>query len=191
MVTDSTVSHRRGSAVREAVLDATLSAIGEHGYGFTIDEVAERAGVHKTTVYRNWSTKPQLVGAAVQRLAETTIDIPDTGDVVADLTTLAVSVAGALRTAAGAQAIRAVVAAASDEPELTDMARDVLTSRYEVATRILHEARAAGRLRTDLDPTLVWESIVNPLHMRAILGDPADDATARRLVDHAVTGARP
>lgn len=182
-------SHRRGQVVLDRVLDTTLGLLAEHGYAFTVDDVAEQAGVHKTTIYRRWPTKATLVGAAASRLAS--IEVPErrTDDPVADLTRLAVDVARALRTGAGSGAIRAVLAAAADDPELVPTARQFLIGRYQVATRILQYAIDRGDLRDDLEPSVVWEAIVNPLHMRAILGLPASDHTARQLVDLALHGA--
>lgn len=69
MPTDSRPIHRRGAAVQVAVLETVIELLSELGYGFSIDEVASRAGVHTTTLYRNWVTKPQLVAAAISRIA--------------------------------------------------------------------------------------------------------------------------
>jgi AcrR family transcriptional regulator len=174
----------------DAVLDATLAALAEHGYGFSVDDVARAAGVHKTTVYRRFATKPALVAAAVQRLADAEIPVPDTGDAVADLTTLAVQVARALRTPAGVQALRAAVAAASDDPELVALAGRFLTARYAAAVDIVVAGQAAGTLRADADPELLWQAMVNPLHMAAICGTPPSDDRARRLVALVLDGVR-
>lgn len=172
------------------MLDATLAALAEHGYGFSVDDVAQAAGVHKTTVYRRWTTKPALVAAAVQRLADVQIPVPDTGDAVADLTTLAVQVARALRTPAGLAAIRAAVAAASDDPELVEVTGRFLTARYATAVEIVVAGQAVGALRADADPELLWQAMVNPLHMAAICGTPPSDDMARRLVALVLDGVR-
>jgi AcrR family transcriptional regulator len=177
--------------VLDAVLDTTLSFIAERGYDFSVEEVAHAAGVHKTTVYRRWTTKATLVGAAVERLATINVPIPRTGHPVADLTTLAERVARSLRTPAGAQAIRAVVAAAAEDPAIVEVAQRFLGGRYQLAADLVGAAVAAGELRADVDAVLLWQAIVNPLHLRAILGNPADDATARRLVMLVIEGARP
>ncbi|HTY30675.1 TetR/AcrR family transcriptional regulator [Mycobacterium sp.] len=190
MPPDATVSHHRGQVVLDAILDTTLTLIAERGYAFSIDEVAEAAGVHKSTIYRRWSTKAALVGSAVERQASIEVPIPDTGAPVLDLTTLALLVAKSLRTRAGAQAIRSVVAAASEDPEIVDVARRFLDARYEAAVELVNRAISKGELRSDVDPVLVWQAMVNPLHLRAVLDQPADDATARRLVALVLDGAR-
>ena len=93
MSAEPAVSHRRGQVVLDAILDATLELLAERGYGFTIDDVAEAAGIHKSTIYRRWSTKAALVGSAVERLAAIEVPIPDTGAPLEDLATLALLVA--------------------------------------------------------------------------------------------------
>jgi len=190
MSAEPAVSHRRGQVVLDAILDATLELLAERGYGFTIDDVAEAAGIHKSTIYRRWSTKAALVGSAVERLAAIEVPIPDTGAPLEDLATLALLVARSLRAPAGAQAIRAAVAAASEDPAIMDVARRFLGGRYDAAVELVNRAVERGELRSDVDPLLVWQAMVNPLHLRAVLGQPADDATARRLVAVVLDGAR-
>ena len=85
-----------------------------------------------------------------------------------DLTTLDLLVAKSLRTRAGAQAIRSVVAAASEDPEIVDVARRFLGARYEAAVELVNQAISKGELRSDVDPVLVWQAMVNPLHLRAV-----------------------
>jgi AcrR family transcriptional regulator len=182
-------SHRRGQVVLDRVLDTTLVLLAEHGYAFSVDDVAAQADVHKTTIYRRWPTKAALVAAAVGRLATIQIPVHHTDDPLADLRALALDVARALRTGAGSGAIRAVLAAAADDPELVPSARQFLMGRYQLAVDIIQRGMDEGTFRQDLDPTIVWEAIVNPLHIRAILGHPASDHTARQLVELALHGA--
>jgi AcrR family transcriptional regulator len=190
MPPEGPVSHRRGQYVLDTILDATLRLIAQRGYAFSIDEVAEAAGVHKSTIYRKWPTKATLVGAAVERLAAVEVPIPDTGDPLEDLRTLAVMVARSLQTPAGAQAIRGVVAAASEDPAVVDVAREFLGGRYDAAVALVDAAIAHGQIRPDVDPLLVWQAVVNPLHLRAVLGQPADDSTAEQLLALVLDGAR-
>jgi AcrR family transcriptional regulator len=190
MPSESPASHRRGQYVLDTTLDATLGLIARRGYAFSIDEVAEAAGVHKSTIYRKWPTKAMLVGAAVERLAAAAVPIPAGGDPLEDLRTLTVLVARSLRTPAGAQAIRSVVAAASEDPTVVDVAREFLGGRYDAAVGLVNAAIAHGQIRPDIDPLLVWQAVVNPLHLRAVLGTPAEDSTAEQLFDLVLEGAR-
>lgn len=181
---------RRGEAVQRAVVDATLTLLAERGYGFGVEDVADRAGVHKTTVYRRWPTKPALVAHAIDVMAEGSVPPPTEADPLAGLATLAVRVAGALRHPGGVRALRAVAAVAGDDDGLVTVAADFFDRRYRLAIDLVVRAQAEGSLRDDVDPVLVWEAMVNPLHVRAITGRPADDATARALVDLVLSGAR-
>jgi AcrR family transcriptional regulator len=175
-------THSRGPKVANRILRATVAMLADTGYGFSVDEVAERAGVHKTTIYRRWKSKPVLVAAAMEAVADTEIVVPDDLDPLAALDSLAVMVATSLRAASSLAALRALVSAAGEDPDLLPVAREFFAARYRVATTLIEAARDAGVIRADVDPTLVWEAMVNPLHLRAITGAPADDETARALV---------
>ncbi len=184
-------THRRGAAVRALVLDTVIDVLTESGYGFSIDEVAARAEVHKTTIYRNWATKPQLVAAAVERFADRDVEVRRTDDPLADLVCLAESVGTALRTLTGSNTLRSVVAAAADDPELLATAERFFAGRYRLALEIIDGARAAGVIRDDIDSLVLWTTMGNPLHLRAILGHPADESTTRATIDQVLCGALP
>jgi len=83
----------RSARVRAAVRQATLDELVAHGYaGLTIDNVAQRSGVHKTTVYRRWGSPAGLVADALELAAEEAWPLPDTGDLTADLRALTAAV---------------------------------------------------------------------------------------------------
>jgi AcrR family transcriptional regulator len=184
----SAPTHTRGPKVADRILRETLGLLAEDGYGFSVDAVATRAGVHKTTIYRRWKSKPALVAAAMQAVADTEIVVPDDVDPVAGLEALAVAVASSLRAPASLAALRALVSAAGEDPDLLPVARAFFAGRYRVATTLIEAAQLAGMVRDDVDPTLVWEAMVNPLHLRAITGAPADGGTARSLVRLVLSG---
>lgn len=181
----------RGLAVLRTVYDCTLALITEKGYVFSIEEVAERAAVHKTTIYRRWPSKAALIGAAVQQIADTQIAIEHSGDPVSDLTNLAVLLARWLRTAAGIHTIRAVMSAVGDDPALEQVVRDFLAGRYGAARDLIEEAIQTGQIAEGVDPDLMWRAMVNPLHLGALTGEPASDGTAVQLVALVLDGARP
>src|SRR5262245_5375473 len=80
----------RGPKVRAAVLAATLAELAEGGCAaLTMEGVARRAGVHKTTVYRRWGDRESLVVDALTDLIAVEVPVPDGGDVAADLRALA------------------------------------------------------------------------------------------------------
>jgi AcrR family transcriptional regulator len=76
----------RTERTRRAALDATLELLGERGYAeLTVDAVAERSGVHKTTLYRRWESAEGLVAAALLMGTEQEWAAPDTGSLEGDL----------------------------------------------------------------------------------------------------------
>src|ERR687889_1012279 len=80
----------RTTRTRTAVLEAALDELAQRGWDqVSVETIAARAGVHKTTVYRRWGGKDRLVVDAVMEFAQTSIAVPDTGDVGEDLRLLA------------------------------------------------------------------------------------------------------
>src|SRR5580693_3020763 len=80
----------RGPKVRRAVLAATLAELSETGYAaLTVEAVARRAGVHKTTVYRRWPEREALVIDALTDHVAAEVPVPDTGSIDTDLRELA------------------------------------------------------------------------------------------------------
>jgi len=174
--------HRRG--------ETTLALLTERGYGFSIEDVAERAQVHKTTIYRRWPTKPVLVAEAITTMADRTVPPPEDLDPLEALAALAQQVAAALRHPAGVRALRAVAAVAGDDDELVHVAADFFDTRYQLAVDLVQQAQRQGVLRKQCDPLIIWEAMVNPLHVRALTGRPADDHTTAQLVELVLDGAR-
>src|SRR5258707_9361280 len=146
----------RDSAVDRRVLSAAWDLLNAGGYaGLNVDEVAERAAVAKTTLYRRWPTKDHLaVAVAAQMLGE--VPIPDTGDLRRDLTEFAaalaaslnqVRMAGAPRGGASAGLAPELVAAAAPPPHIGDAlpARDA--QRHALAPARPHRALQQERAR--------------------------------------------
>jgi AcrR family transcriptional regulator len=78
---------RRGRELEEAILDAAWSQLESGGYaGFTFEAVAERAGTSRPVIYRRWSDRDELVGAALaHELGRRPIPTPDTGSLRGDV----------------------------------------------------------------------------------------------------------
>src|SRR3978361_1317186 len=74
----------RAARVVSDVLTATAEELSRVGYAaLRVEDVAARSGVNKTTIYRRWPTKPELVGAALRSVWETP-EVPDTGSLRSD-----------------------------------------------------------------------------------------------------------
>ncbi len=183
----------RAARVRTDVLHAVSELLMEVGYdGLNVEDVADRAGVHKTTVYRRWPTKPELVFDAVGVQSQADVPIPDTGTLHGDLRAFARSIAANIGTEGGARRSRSLIVAALTSDQLATGMGAFWAERFAKASVIVERAIERGDLSPGTDPNLVIETLIGPLWVRLLLtGEPitdrlADDVAA--LVAAAVTG---
>ncbi|WFN93257.1 TetR/AcrR family transcriptional regulator [Gordonia sp. LUNF6] len=181
-MTGDAVSERRrpggrSARVVAAVHQATLEILAEVGYaGLQLTDVADRAGVNKTTVYRRWSTKAALIGDILTRFARTNVATPDTGSLRGDLELLLSGIVEAL----GDRAIRAVVEAAV----MVDVAEDDVRraraafwdERFLRSGVIVERAVARGELPSTTDVREFLETAASPLYFRILMTDDVADA---------------
>jgi AcrR family transcriptional regulator len=167
----------RSAEAEQAILAATLKLVAEHGVrGLTIEGVAAEAGVGKTTIYRRWQTKTELIIAAVSQLAPPAGSFPDTGSFASDLQFLA---EGQRARAAGTGLLNIaprVLAESADYPDLHQgFVERVIRPLRAVIAEIVRRGQDRGELRDDVDV----EAVVDLLHAipiyRLLLGagDPA------------------
>ncbi len=200
MANEGTTARRgrpRDSAVDQRVLDVAWDLLLSGGYaGLNVDEVAERAAVAKTTLYRRWPTKDHLAIAVVTRMIPFAL-VPDTGDICHDLTEFAVSIAASLhlyRTAGGSDGVSAglageLVAAAARHPDIGDLIRTLHARRHAMALARLKRASEREGLRTDIDHGLLIDQISGPIYYRALItGATTDRSYAERLVRAVLAG---
>jgi AcrR family transcriptional regulator len=182
----------RAARVRAAVLAATEELLMEVGYDeLTVDEVARRAGVHKTTVYRRWPTKPELISDAVREESAVAVPIPDTGSLVEDLRQLARHVARNVGTAGAALRTRTIVAVAASSDELATGINAFWSHRLASCAPIVERAIERGDIPRDTDPDLVIETLVGPIWLRLLVtGESIDDELADRIAELVEAGAR-
>ncbi len=182
----------RGPKVRAAVLSATLSELTQTGYAaLTVENIARRAGVHKTTVYRRWSDRENLVADAVTELAGTRVPFPDSDDISADLRSLARSLVRFLASPLG-QAVTAVMLSdAGRIPEVASAQRRRFEDRYRQAEPVVARAIARGELPPGTDPAEVVRAVLAPIYLRVLVtSEPISQSTADAAADAALAAAR-
>ena len=181
----------RAARVRSAVLEATADLLTEVGYDqLTVDEVAARAGVHKTTVYRRWPTKPELITAAASAHSEQNVPIPDTRTLLGDLEALAASVVADISSEGGARRSRSVVVAAAASDQLAAGMHAFWAERLALSAPIIERAIDRGELPTTSDPNLIIKTVIGPIWIRLLLtGEPIDDDFADRVAELVAAGA--
>ncbi|MFD4355880.1 TetR/AcrR family transcriptional regulator [Nocardia sp. NPDC058518] len=184
----------RSARVREAVLAATLDQVIEHGIeGLTIGDVAARAGVAETTVYRRWGTRTALIAEAVTELAAVGNPTPDTGTLRADLLVLAEQISELITRPGMARLVGTTVALSSD-PEVDVARRRFWNDRFERSSQVVTRAVERGELPATVNPRGVLETLSAPIYFRLLVGDEAiDDEFIARCIDDTLTlhGHRP
>ena len=181
----------RAARVRAAVLEATAELLMEVGYDrLSIDEVASRAGVHKTTVYRRWPTKPELIWEAVQVNTQESIPMPDTGSILTDLRAIARTVVAYNGSEGGARRTRSIVAAAAHSEELAASMHTFWAGRLAASVPVVKRAIERGELPPDTDPIVVIETLVGPIWLRLLVtGETIDDDLADKVAGMVAAGA--
>ncbi|MFD4134954.1 TetR/AcrR family transcriptional regulator [Streptomyces goshikiensis] len=181
----------RGDKMRAAVLAATLTELTLSGYaGLTVEGVAQRAGVHKTTIYRNWKDSDSLVADALTGHFATEVPIPDTGAVESDLRELARSLVTSMTSEAGRALLATALAEAGRTPKLAAVKGAVFDDRFRRARIVVTRAVDRGELPAGTDPTELLKTLVAPIYFRLVFtGDPVDGSTADQAVRVALAAA--
>lgn len=182
---------RRGAAMRRAVLDATVRLLAEGGLdAASVSAVAAAAGVHETSVYRNWGTRERLLREALADWTDHALPLPDTGSLREDLRQLLTALGAFLDTPEGPALLHLSIAPATAE---TRSRRDAYwAERLERAEVLVRRGAARGEVRPDADPRAAVEALMSPLFARhLLLGEPVTPAFVDSLVDLVVGGLAP
>jgi AcrR family transcriptional regulator len=166
----------RSAGTDRAILDAVRALLVEHGYsGLTIEGVAARSGVAKSTVYRRWTTKADLVVDAVVDTLAPLFEAPADSAPEELLRTLI----DALSLPAARAAFLAVISEAAVDP----MVRAHASTRLIEPSRQL-VARCSAGVETAIEPDLLFDVIAGAvIHRVLVRGETGDDAFISGLLD--------
>ncbi|TDD87210.1 TetR/AcrR family transcriptional regulator [Actinomadura darangshiensis] len=178
--------------MRDAVRDATLAELAERGYpGLTVEGVAARSGVHKTTVYRRWGSAVGLIADALDRAAAQPWPVPDTGTLAGDLRALARLVATGYADPVEGPVARAFVLAATQSGDAARALHAFFARRHQQSAALVERAIERGEVPADTDAAEVVRVAVAPLFYRLfITGEPAGEEAADRAAAAACAAAR-
>ncbi|MFW3168865.1 TetR/AcrR family transcriptional regulator [Geodermatophilus sp. CPCC 206100] len=159
----------RDRTLDERILEQALALLGSQGYAaMTLDELAARSGVAKTTVLRRWPSKAAVAAAAVQRLALQSVDVPDSGSLRGDLHAL---LHGAVDTFARGrgQFVPRLLRESGHHPEITELLFTVIHTRRQAYRRTLAQAIARGELAPSVDQDLIIDLLIGPIWTRLLI----------------------
>jgi AcrR family transcriptional regulator len=182
----------RSARVRADVLQAALEELAAVGYAsLSFEGIAARAGVHKTTLYRRWGSREDLMLDAMLDRGAERVPIPDTGSLRTDLLEYGREIVAAILSAPEIQAtVRAIASAGDHDTRLAEASRRFWEERLELAGEMVERAIERGEAGPEADPGLVAELVIAPIYFRLLLsGEPLDDAFLERLADLAAAGA--
>ncbi|MCX4968995.1 TetR/AcrR family transcriptional regulator [Streptomyces sp. NBC_00654] len=182
----------RTARVRESVLRAAGDALAEHGFDrLDLAEVARRAEVGKTTVYRRWATPAGLVADLLTDMAEQSVPRTDTGSLDEDLKANARLVARTLTDSRQGALFASVIAAATCDARTADALHRFYAVRIQEWAGCVEAAVARGELPAGTDPGEVITAVSAPLYYRLLAaGGPLDEDAADRAAAAAAAAAR-
>lgn len=175
----------RSERTRHAILDAATDLALEGGRVPTIDAVASRAGVSRTTIYKWWPSPAAVLAEGLLDRFHESIEFDDTLPVREALTLQVDALVTLLRDTPAGQLVRQLLAAAaSDRAVGVAMLERWLEPRRATAAHHLERGVQQGRVRPDVDTTLVVDVLFAPVYHRLVWGHaPLDDDLARQVCD--------
>jgi AcrR family transcriptional regulator len=197
MPSDSTTTRPMGRPREEradrAILAAALELMAEQGVrDLRMDDVADKAGVGKATIYRRYRSKEELVTATIATLVSE-ITVPDTGSTRTDLLSLMRGAVGVYSRSVEAAVMPSLVDAMSRDPELARTVREgFLAGRRAALRAVLERGVERGDLRDDFDRELALDVLGGPLFYRLLItGGPIDEQLAADIADLVLAGFAP
>lgn len=172
----------------EAIISAIVDVLAEQGFsGFTVEEVAARAGVGKATIYRRWATKEEIVLAAAERVM-THVEPPDTGSLRDDLVGWYWAKFRSKSATTSDRLTGQVIVEATVNPDLKKLLGRFFAGRRQSIASVVERAQARG-VCGEVDTALLMDLISGTLLHQSLFGDKQlRRSDVARVVDAALRG---
>lgn len=173
----------RDAHAERAILEATIDLVAEVGFaGLTVDAVATRAGVGKATIYRRWSSKAELLYAAMEATHEEW-EPPDTGSLRGDLVAVFEHLAEHVAATRAGKSMPALIAEAETNSELAALVHQFVDDRRTKTRVVFERARQRGEIGDGFDVELAIDMACAPVFYRRLLsGAPVRAGDGERIV---------
>jgi AcrR family transcriptional regulator len=174
---------------RSRVLTTAFELLSESGVGgFSVDEVARRSGVAKTTIYRQWPTREALVLEACSRISAEQ-EVPDTGSLEGDLTAILSDTAHLLGTARWASVVPSIVDVAERDPEFAGIHAAIQRGHAVALRKAIERAAGRGEISAAADHPAMISALMGPLYYRRWFSrEPIGDQFVRAIVRNVISG---
>ncbi|GGZ52574.1 TetR/AcrR family transcriptional regulator [Streptomyces bluensis] len=182
----------RTARVRTAVLQAAGDTLAERGFAhLDLADIARRAEVGKTTVYRRWGTVTGLVADLLTDMAEQSLPRTESGSLLGDLKANARLVRRTLADPRQGALFKAVIAAAACEEKTAEALHRFYEIRVKEWAPCVQQAIDRGEVPKATDTHEVIRAVSAPLYYRLLTSrDPLDEAAADRAAEAAAAAAR-
>lgn len=174
----------RSQKVQEAVFAAAEEILLREGHaGFRIADVAQKAGVNETSIYRRWGTKEALVLEMLSQRVEQATPNLNTGSLRTGLLAILYDMIAAAHTPLG-QALIEISVLCMMRPELAPYRAVYWERRLALLGVVFEQAVARGEIPANHDPTFLLELLFGPVLSRLLVtGEPLTADFAERVVD--------
>ena len=188
----TTMGRPRDPAIDDAILEATRALLIDVGYPrLSFENIAQRAGVTRPTIYRRWPSKMHLVHEAVFPALQPAL-APDTGHIESDLRQLIHRMFVSYSRPEARAALPGLLADLHDDPALRHSVIDRLEDQARAQFKeVVSRAQRRGELATDLDADLVLDTITGALFHRVVARQQLSKKFADHLGDLVLQGIRP
>ena len=169
----------------QAILEATRELLAAGGvHSLTVEGVAARSGVAKTTIYRRYRSKDELALAVLVDMVDEVAAVRDLGDTRAELVAFVNRAVKILGSTLMGHVMQGLVSDLAADPALAQAFRErVVARRLAEVRRLVERGIERGHLRPDSDPELVNELLFGPVYYPLLLsGAPLDGKLGERLV---------
>jgi AcrR family transcriptional regulator len=168
------------------MLRATLELLAEVGFNaMSMDAISARAGVGKTTIYRRYSSKEELMADAIESMREEIV-IPDTGNLQGDIDALIKNAAQITLSPLGRQTIAMIISSASSNTQFAQIYwTKYLQPRRKTFAIVLERAKARNEIPIDLDSDLVFD-MMSGIMLYALIFQPISESWTA-YVHHALS----
>jgi AcrR family transcriptional regulator len=155
---------------RMVVLRAAVEELGEVGYGaFTVESVAARAGVAKSTIYRHWPDKLGLIADAFETFHVQMVPSVESGSARERVTRLVRHVAEIVVDSTFSSCIPALIEGAERDPRLRAFHHRYSAERRQSLIDVVAEGIDAGEFSSAVDPELAAVALLGPIFYRRLM----------------------